>query len=77
MAVREFEAGRTIRPVILFETGGVRLQEANLGLAVIAEIQAANRRVAPIRPGGRRDRRHGGLLRRHVARGCLVHANSS
>ncbi|KMZ13074.1 Malonate decarboxylase beta subunit [Candidatus Burkholderia humilis] len=41
MALTEFEAGRTIRPVILFETGGVRLQEANLGLAVIAEIQAA------------------------------------
>jgi malonate decarboxylase beta subunit len=41
LAVREFEAGRKIRPVILFETGGVRLQEANLGLAVIAEIQAA------------------------------------
>jgi malonate decarboxylase beta subunit len=41
MALTEFEAGRAIRPVILFETGGVRLQEANLGLAVIAEIQAA------------------------------------
>ena len=27
--------------MVLFETGGVRLQEANLGLAVIAEIQAA------------------------------------
>ncbi len=26
---------------MLFETGGVRLQEANLGLAVISEIQAA------------------------------------
>jgi malonate decarboxylase beta subunit len=41
LAAREFESGRVIRPVILFETGGVRLQEANLGLAVIAEIQAA------------------------------------
>jgi malonate decarboxylase beta subunit len=41
LALREFEAGRAIRPVILFETGGVRLQEANLGLAVIAEIHAA------------------------------------
>jgi malonate decarboxylase beta subunit len=41
LAAREFDAGRTIRPVILFETGGVRLQEANLGLAVIAEIHAA------------------------------------
>ncbi len=27
--------------MVLFETGGVRLQEANLGLAVIAEMQAA------------------------------------
>ena len=51
MALREFEAGRKIRPVILFETGGVRLQEANLGLAVIAEIQAgivALRRYVPV-----------------------------
>lgn len=29
------------RAVLLLETGGVRLQEANLGLAAIAEIQAA------------------------------------
>ncbi|MDQ6629528.1 MAG: biotin-independent malonate decarboxylase subunit beta [Pseudomonadota bacterium] len=29
------------RAVILFETGGVRLQEANLGLAAIAEIHSA------------------------------------
>ncbi|CAB3789454.1 biotin-independent malonate decarboxylase subunit beta [Pararobbsia alpina] len=41
LALLEFEAGRDIRPMILFETGGVRLQEANLGLAVIAEIHAA------------------------------------
>jgi len=41
LVLRECEAGRTVRPVILFETGGVRLQEANLGLAAIAEIQAA------------------------------------
>ncbi|WP_250472578.1 biotin-independent malonate decarboxylase subunit beta [Caballeronia sp. GAFFF1] len=41
LALGEFETGRAIRPVILFETGGVRLQEANLGLAAIAEIQAA------------------------------------
>jgi malonate decarboxylase beta subunit len=41
MAEKEFGRGRSIRPVILFETGGVRLQEANLGLAAIAEIQAA------------------------------------
>jgi malonate decarboxylase beta subunit len=41
LALRDCERGKIVRPVILFETGGVRLQEANLGLAVIAEIQAA------------------------------------
>ncbi|MGK9169949.1 biotin-independent malonate decarboxylase subunit beta [Inquilinus limosus] len=40
-ALADHERGIPTRPVILFETGGVRLQEANLGLAVIAEIQAA------------------------------------
>jgi malonate decarboxylase beta subunit len=41
LALRDCERGNLVRPVILFETGGVRLQEANLGLAVISEIQAA------------------------------------
>ncbi|MEC5408734.1 biotin-independent malonate decarboxylase subunit beta [Paraburkholderia sp. MPAMCS5] len=41
LALRDCERGQIVRPVVLFETGGVRLQEANLGLAVIAEIQAA------------------------------------
>ena len=41
LALADCERGKIVRPVILFETGGVRLQEANLGLAVIAEIQAA------------------------------------
>ncbi|WP_027799973.1 biotin-independent malonate decarboxylase subunit beta [Paraburkholderia dilworthii] len=41
MALRDCERGKIVRSVVLFETGGVRLQEANLGLAVIAEIQAA------------------------------------
>jgi malonate decarboxylase beta subunit len=43
--------GRIILPVLLFETGGVRLQEANLGLAAIAEIHAAIialRRYVPV-----------------------------
>jgi malonate decarboxylase beta subunit len=40
-AKRDHEKGRKTRPVLLLETGGVRLQEANLGLAVIAEIQSA------------------------------------
>lgn len=41
LAGRDHERGRPTRPVLVLETGGVRLQEANLGLAVIAEIQSA------------------------------------
>ncbi|WP_206995221.1 biotin-independent malonate decarboxylase subunit beta [Trinickia mobilis] len=51
LALRDCERGKLVRPVIVFETGGVRLQEANLGLAVIAEIQAAIvalRRYVPV-----------------------------
>ncbi len=45
------ENGEPIVPVLLLETGGVRLQEANLGLAGIAEIHAeivALRRIVPV-----------------------------
>jgi len=41
LAVRDCERGRPLHAVLLLETGGVRLQEANLGLAAIAEIHAA------------------------------------
>ncbi len=41
LACRDCEKGRPVLPVLLLETGGVRLQEANLGLAAIAEIHAA------------------------------------
>jgi malonate decarboxylase beta subunit len=41
LALRDAERGRTVRPVLLLETGGIRLQEANLGLLAIAEIHAA------------------------------------
>jgi malonate decarboxylase beta subunit len=41
LALHDCERGCAVRPVLLLETGGVRLQEANLGLAAIAEIQAA------------------------------------
>ena len=41
LALRDCAAGRPVLPVLLLETGGVRLQEANLGLAAIAEIQSA------------------------------------
>lgn len=43
LAEEDNRAGIPTRAVIVFETGGVRLQEANLGLAAIAEIQAAIR----------------------------------
>lgn len=45
------ENGNPILPVLLLETGGVRLQEANLGEAVVAEIHAeimALRRHVPV-----------------------------
>jgi malonate decarboxylase beta subunit len=41
LAARDNRNGVPTQAVILFETGGVRLQEANLGLAAIAEIQSA------------------------------------
>jgi malonate decarboxylase beta subunit len=41
LAARDNRRGSATQAVILFETGGVRLQEANLGLAAIAEIQSA------------------------------------
>lgn len=41
LAAEDNRRGVPTRAVILFETGGVRLQEANLGLAAIAEIHAA------------------------------------
>lgn len=51
LALRDCEQGKPVLPVLLLETGGVRLQEANLGLAVIAEIHAgivALRRHVPV-----------------------------
>lgn len=41
LAADDNRNGVPTRAVILFETGGVRLQEANLGLAAIAEIHSA------------------------------------
>jgi len=41
LAADDNRRGTPTRAVILFETGGVRLQEANLGLAAIAEIHSA------------------------------------
>jgi malonate decarboxylase beta subunit len=41
LALRDAGRGAPVWPVLLLETGGVRLQEANLGLAAIAEVHAA------------------------------------
>jgi malonate decarboxylase beta subunit len=51
LATRDSQNGRNTTAVLLPETGGVRLQEANLGLAVIAEVMAsmlALREHAPV-----------------------------
>ena len=47
LAARDSRAGTPTAAVILFETGGVRLQEANLGLNAVAEICSA---VLDLRP---------------------------
>ncbi|ARK29803.1 biotin-independent malonate decarboxylase subunit beta [Halalkalibacter krulwichiae] len=41
LALQDNQKGIATRPVLLFDTGGVRLQEANYGLLSIAEIGAA------------------------------------
>jgi malonate decarboxylase beta subunit len=51
LARTDCESGKPVQPVLLLETGGVRLQEANLGEAVVAEIHAeiiALRRLIPV-----------------------------
>jgi malonate decarboxylase beta subunit len=51
LATQDSQNGKKMAAVLLLETGGVRLQEANLGLAVIAEVMAsilALREHAPI-----------------------------
>jgi malonate decarboxylase beta subunit len=51
LAARDSQDGKKTAAVLLLETGGVRLQEANLGLAVIAEVMAsilALREHAPV-----------------------------
>src|SRR5271156_6931587 len=51
LATKDSEAGRPTAAVLLLETGGVRLQEANLGLAAVAEVISsalALRQHAPV-----------------------------
>jgi len=51
LAAEDSQNGTKTTAILLLETGGVRLQEANLGLAVVAEVMAsmlALRRHAPV-----------------------------
>jgi malonate decarboxylase beta subunit len=51
LATQDSQSGKKTTAILLLETGGVRLQEANLGLAAIAEVMAsmlALREHAPI-----------------------------
>ncbi|MCM3790510.1 biotin-independent malonate decarboxylase subunit beta [Domibacillus indicus] len=51
IALKQCESGTKVIPVLVFDTGGVRLQEANYGLLSIAEIGAAIvalRRYVPV-----------------------------
>jgi malonate decarboxylase beta subunit len=41
LALRDARKGRRIFPVLILDTGGIRLQEANLGLLAISEIHSA------------------------------------
>jgi malonate decarboxylase beta subunit len=41
LALNSAQRGRIVRPVLLLDTGGIRLQEANLGILAISEIHAA------------------------------------
>jgi len=41
LALEDTKSGQPVQVVLLLETGGVRLQEANLGLEVIAEINSS------------------------------------
>lgn len=50
LAARDSRAGTPTATVILFETGGVRLQEANLGLNAVAEICSAVLGLRPFAP---------------------------
>ncbi|MDR9425528.1 MAG: biotin-independent malonate decarboxylase subunit beta [Marinobacter sp.] len=50
LAIEETRGGNPTCAVLLFETGGVRLQEANLGLGAIAEIQSAIMELRELQP---------------------------
>ena len=46
--LKECKKGNRIYPIIIYDTGGVRLQEANYGLLSIAEISCGHRGIARV-----------------------------
>jgi len=50
LAVRDSQRGSLTPAILLLETGGVRLQEANLGLAAVAEVIASVLKLRPYAP---------------------------
>jgi malonate decarboxylase beta subunit len=50
LAARDAHAGQAVSAVLLLETGGVRLQEANLGLNAVAEVLSAILELRGLRP---------------------------
>jgi malonate decarboxylase beta subunit len=50
LAARDCRSGVPTAAVLLLETGGVRLQEANLGLATVAEVCSAVLELRPLQP---------------------------
>ncbi|WP_203618139.1 biotin-independent malonate decarboxylase subunit beta [Streptomyces bauhiniae] len=50
LAAADSRAGKPVAAVLLLETGGVRLQEANLGLNAVAEICSALLELRPLAP---------------------------
>ena len=73
LAAADSRAGTPTAAVILFETGGVRLQEANLGLNAVAEICSAATGSAPAGTGHRHRRGHRRIIRRDEHRRRPVH----
>ena len=50
LAAKDSEAGKRTAAILLLETGGVRLQEANLGLAAVAEVIPSAPALRPYAP---------------------------
>jgi malonate decarboxylase beta subunit len=50
LAARDLRAGRALRPVLIVDSGGIRVQEANLAILALAEIHDAILACEPYTP---------------------------